>query len=360
MNLLLDRGASASDTVLPMDDEENTPNTVLTLAAQWAGPEMIKRLIACGADIHAKVDYYSGDLGFTSGPEYISDVTALFAACLFGNFHAARTLIDSRGVDVDLTDMTRSYDTCGLLPIHWASRNNLLQEFRDVPASAFQERAQNTINTIGLLLDYDPTTINIQDNEGNTPLHHAIYTLGLNQRFHASISKFLCQRGVDASIRNKRGYTPLHVIFLRTGTAEPVDPATVSILLKHGARPTDADNMGDTPLHLAAMRLESIDAANCLLEHGGDPSQRNSKHETSLHRAASGTCSSGGVDSSVEGRILAQDDMLRRLMKIGGEELMDLPNAEGKSSRQICQEQRHGWRRNEDRYSGQGRGRGAF
>jgi hypothetical protein len=314
MNFLLDRGACASDVVLPFSDHDKTPNTVLTLAAKWSSPEMIKRLIDCGADIHAEVTYPIWDLGFYTGEDF-SHVTALFAACLFNNYKAARTLIDCRGDNVEISDMIHPRDTHGLFPIHWASQNHLVQECQDVPESVVQGWAQDTISTIGLLLEYDPTMVNIQDDDGNTPLHHATYTLGLNERFYTSILKFLCDRGADASICNEKGQTPLHVLFCSTNTSLPIDVAAVSILLNHGASPTTADVDGNTPLHLAAIRLESIDAMSFLLENGGDPSQRNSKQETALDRVAMGTLSSGGVKSGEKEITIAQEGMVSILVK---------------------------------------------
>ncbi|RGP78273.1 hypothetical protein FLONG3_3588 [Fusarium longipes] len=346
IKLLLERGARASDVVLPVDDDiDQTPNTVLTLAAQWASPEIIKTLIDCGADVHAKVSFDAYKVAFYTEPEYIHGVTALFTACLCGNFQAAKMLVDCRGPDVGLADMIRSPDGRGLLPIHWASRNDQVQERRDIPTSVFEERAQNTISTIKLLLEYNPTTINIQDNEGNTPLHHATQTKDLNKVFYTDICRFLCDNGADARIRNNRGQTPMHFLFHRAGVSLPVDAAATSILLAHGAHPNDADKLGVSPLHLAAMRLESMDAMSCLLQHGGDPSQRTLKQETALHRAASGISMSGGVRSGVEETIRAQDQMLEKLINVGGAELIDSPNAAGKTPRQICQERRDEWRR---------------
>jgi hypothetical protein len=51
------------------------------------------------------------------------------------------------------------------------------------------------------------------------------------------------------------------------------------------------------------------------------------------------------VRSKVVESIRAQDEMLGRLINIGGAELMDSPNAAGKTQRQICQEHRDEWRR---------------
>ncbi|KAF5658209.1 ankyrin protein, partial [Fusarium heterosporum] len=202
INFLLDRGACAADVVLlPVDPDETPkmPETVLTLAAKWSSPEIIKRLIDCGANVHGKLTYFPWDLGFHAGEEEFPHATALFVACLFDNSKAAKILIDFRGDDVKISNMLRPRDTRGLFPIHWASQNHIVTQCQDVPESVFQERAQDTISTIGVLLEYDPTLVNIKDHDGNTPLHHAIYTLGLNEKFYMSIIKFLCNKGADAS-----------------------------------------------------------------------------------------------------------------------------------------------------------------
>ncbi|SPJ87844.1 related to ankyrin [Fusarium torulosum] len=320
MNFLLDRGACAADVVLLSIDPHETPRmpeTVLTLAAKWSSPEIIKRLIDCGANVHAKFTYFAWDLGFYAGDEDFHHATALFVACLFDNSNAVKILIDCRGDNVDISDMLRPRDTRGLFPIHWASQNHMATECRDVPESGFQERAEDTISTIGVLLEYDPTLVNIQDDNRNTPLHHAVYTLWLNEVFYTSILKFLCDKGADASICNEKGQTPLHILFCSTHTSLPINVAAVSILLTYGASPTTADVDGNTPVHLAAVRLESVDAMSFLLENGGDASQRNLKQETALDRVAIGTLSLGAVKSEEKEITKAREDMVSILTKAG-------------------------------------------
>lgn len=193
----------------------------------------------------------------------------------------------------------------------------MVTECRDVPESGFQERAQDTISTIGVLLEYDPALVNVQDDNGNTPLHHAVYTLWLNEVFYTSILKFLCDKGADASICNEKGQTPLHVLFCSPHTSLPINVAAVSILLTYGASPTAADVDGNTPVHLAAVRLESVDAMSFLLQNGGDASQRNLKKETALDRVALGTISLGAVKSGEKEITKARENMVSILTKAG-------------------------------------------
>lgn len=76
---------------------------------------------------------------------------------------------------------------------------------------------------------------------------------------------------------------------------------------------------------------------------------------------------------TAEDKIKAQDDMIRILGKAGLGELMDQPNAEGKTPRELREKRRNGWRETDEvmraikngtwrgrggRGRGRGRGRG--
>ncbi|KAJ4245207.1 hypothetical protein NW762_014077 [Fusarium torreyae] len=367
MNLLLDRGACASDVVLPRNDKEKTPDTVLTLAAQWAGPDLIKRLITSGADVHAKVsrdpcnlgiwdehgclDPWDPELWNQSQHYYIYDVTAFFVACLHANMQAIETLIEYRGVGVDVRDLICSPDSCGGLPLHWATRNQVPDDPKYGPISVLQARIQNVIKVVNLLLDIDPSTINIQDNHGNTPLHYATCYLCDEGKEYTAIFELLCNRGADASIRNNKRETPLHTL-IHHGARVDFDTATISILLSHGAKATDVDGAGNTPLHFAAENLLRLDTVSLLLEQGADASIRDAKQDTPAHIAARGVrWSHGGVrwneglKMKANEKIKLQDDILQMMIEAGGAGLMDLPNAEGKSPREICQKRRDEWRK---------------
>ncbi|KAH7183619.1 ankyrin repeat-containing domain protein [Fusarium flagelliforme] len=335
INLLLDQGAYASDTVLATYNEE-TLDTVLTLAVKWAGPELIKRLIDCGANFHTTIKKWTKFIGASA-----SGVNALAVACYHANFKAAETLIDCRGV-VTAASMACSRDSLGGLPLHWATGNQLPDNLECIPKSMLRERVQNITSLIELLLDLHPAAINIQDQDGYTPLHHATESFGRNSKLYTPVFELLCKRGSDASIRNNKGQTPLHTLFDTCITNVPIDPAAISVLLAHGARVTDTV-AGNTPLHIAAGNLHFVDAVSCLLDHGADPTAKNLSQATALHRAASGRSWPSEVGKA-EARTRLQEDMLARLAKAGGEELMDLPDMHNESPRQICQRRREEWR----------------
>ncbi|KLO96706.1 ankyrin [Fusarium fujikuroi] len=341
MHLLLDYGASASDIVLPMNDKEETPDTVLTLAVQWASPKLINRLIKGGADIQAKVTKFPFDLGFWNERGYISDINAFCIACISANYEAVQSLLGYPGAD--RADMVSSRDSRGSLPIHWATRNQLPDELQYIPISILQERTRNITNVIRLLLEINATTVNIQDGDGNTPLHYATGHFGRSGKLYTNIFELLCQKGADAGICNKKGETPLHTLFRRDGSNMPVDATAVSTLLAHGARVTAVDNTGNTPMHVACCNANSGDAVSVLLQHGADPTLKNSKQETPIHMVAQFRCPPRASRSKASEVMRAQDDMIDRLAKARGAELMDLKNSAGQSARQIYQDSRAKW-----------------
>ncbi|KAL9562032.1 hypothetical protein ACKAV7_013955 [Fusarium commune] len=369
MNLLLDRGACASDVTLPVYGETKIRNTVLTLTVQWAGSHLIKRLIDGGADIYARVTREPWDEEFWNLYDCTFEVNALYVACTNANFEAVKTLIDCRGPGVDITDVLWQRDSRGSLPLHWVTQSDLPRETFGYSIAAIQEKARNIAHIIGLLLDLDPTTINVPDNDGNTPLHYATRSLSRHHKIYTPIFQLLCARGGDASIRNAEGQTALHTLFRLDGSGRgryyshskiPVDTATILTLLAHGASPADTDNIGDTPLHIAAANLQWTDAVSFLLEHGADPARQNVRKQTVLHRAAGGSYMGRDPLIKSEERIRAQEDVLSRLVKAGGVELMDLVDVEGMNPRKICHKTRREWKELDGppKQNGTGRGRG--
>ncbi|KAL7755293.1 hypothetical protein ACKLNR_015050 [Fusarium oxysporum f. sp. zingiberi] len=331
MDLLLDYGACASDVVLPINDKGKIPDTVLTLAVQWASPQLINRLIDGGADIQATVTKHPFDLGFWNKGGYISDINSLFIACISANFRAVQCLLDGPGADQ--TDMVSSRDSRGSLPIHWATRNQLPDELHNIPASFLHERVRKIASVIGLLLDISLVTMNLQDDDGNTTLHYATEHFGRGGKLYTPIFELLCKKGADAGMRNKQGETPLHTLFRRDGSNMPVDAAALTTLLTYGANVTDVDNAGNTPLHVACFNGNFSDAVTVLLQHGADPTLPNSKKEMPIHRVAQFNCPPSASRSKADEMMRAQDDMLGRLVKARGAELMDIQNEAGKSAR---------------------------
>jgi len=162
INLLLDRGASASDV---SNGDARISNTVLTLVTQWAGSPLIKRLIDDGADIYTKVERGPWEDKFWNLPECTFEVNALYVACTHANFEAVKTLIDCRGAEVDILDVLWQRDSRGSLPLHWVTQSDLPKESFEYSNAVVRDKAQSIANIVELLFDLDPTIINVTDND---------------------------------------------------------------------------------------------------------------------------------------------------------------------------------------------------
>ncbi len=122
--------------------------------------------------------------------------------------------------------------------------------------------------------------VNMQDNEGNTPLHYAA------RDCHHLIASLLLGHGAKVDLQNIQGMTPLHWAAY-VGSIE-----VVRMLLDRGANVNMQDNKGNTPLHYA-VRLyhlkdrprEKITIAQILLEHGANINMQDIYGKTPLHDA---------------------------------------------------------------------------
>jgi cytohesin len=128
---------------------------------------------------------------------------------------------------------------------------------------------------------------NIQDENGETPLHYAAWEGRLK------VVKLLLEHGADPNVQDKDGETPLHL------AAWDGHLDVVELLLEHGANPNIQENKyGKTPLHYAVSRcLENkfgrtllhftvsrrhVDVARVLLDHGADPTISDNEGMTPL------------------------------------------------------------------------------
>ncbi|KIL90165.1 hypothetical protein FAVG1_06904 [Fusarium avenaceum] len=209
INLLLDQGACASDTyVVPYNKETLTLDNVLTLVVTWAGPELIRRLINCGADVHATITKWPMYNGASA-----SGVNALAVACYHANIKAVETLIDCRGAVTAANSFGRNSKLC---------------------------------TPIFELLCKRGGDASIRNNKGQTPLHTLFDTCITNVPIDPAAISVLLANGARVT-DPVAGSTLLHIA---AGNLWFVD--AVSCLLDHGADPTAKDLSQATALHRAA------------------------------------------------------------------------------------------------------------
>jgi ankyrin repeat protein len=372
INLLLDRGCSATDVIPPLLNDlspwgSQVQDSVLGLAVSRANGPLIQRLIDSGADIylkhqhfhHARVPFQSRT---TKGHAY--DVTTLHLASLFHNSDAVKLLLDYQNYKNNANpELASSCDSDGRLPLHWAASGPGGFNCR------LLDKQLRITETLRLLLDHDSTGINLVDNTGSTPLHYAAIShamCGCSQHAELAI-RTLLEYTADPRIPDGSGYTILHLLGYHSHQGDPIETMLLDSILSHGANINHAENNGKTALHVFAQNLRQVSAAKFLIEHGADFRARNTLRETPFHAAARGFLNDhvrrDGRDKEVTTahKIRLQDEMMQVLKEAAGEDtamLMNQPNAEGKTPQDLLQETRNRWQGMEQPIPGPGRGRG--
>ena len=123
--------------------------------------------------------------------------------------------------------------------------------------------------------------VNVRDDRGYTPLHHAAQygTPGM-VRALLRAGALVDARALGFQIHYGWDWTPLHL-----AVANNPDPEVTAALLEAGANPRARGYEGETPIHLAAWN-ENPALAALLLEAGADANARGSTGRTPLHEAA--------------------------------------------------------------------------
>ncbi|KAI1061335.1 hypothetical protein LB507_011255 [Fusarium sp. FIESC RH6] len=335
MNLLLDRGASASDIVEPWSPDMGVPDTVLTLAVQWAGTELVKRLIREGADVHFKLTRDPFRMGWTDEEmDYISNVASISIASFHLNLDTIKVLF---GAGVNITDTVSVRDSTDNLPLHWATRSHRRRGWMNVPSSVVEQETERLIRVIKLLSKAHPEAVNSQDMDGNTPFHIATQHPLRQHKHYTAVFELLCTRGAAASIRNNKKETPLHTLLSDPFASSTVDVKAIDILIANGASVLDTDEAGNSPLHHAAMDVNHADVISALLQRSADVNLRNAAQDTPLHLAG---LSPFRRSASLDERERLQDNVMATLSKAAGPGGIEMLNGEGKTAQQVCQEQR--------------------
>ena len=155
------------NTEIPVNQDANP---ALWTAARDGGTEVVRQLLADGAEVEERG-------GWTEG-------TALDVAATHGHEAVARLLI-GKGAAVS------AKDNGGITPLHWAA-----------------SRGHEAV--VWLLLEHR-AEVSVKDDHGVTPLHSAA-----SYGFEAVVG-LLLEHGADLSAKlNKRGWTPLDLAIMRS------------------------------------------------------------------------------------------------------------------------------------------------
>ena len=120
--------------------------------------------------------------------------------------------------------------------------------------------------------------VNARDNQGNTPLHHAV------RKGDMKAIQSLLQAGADVNATNEKGETPLHVVY-QTKPEQMHD--IIACLLRNESDVDAQDNEGNTPLHLLTRRNVHNTIPNVVFEllfdSGAKVNAKNHQGQTPLH-----------------------------------------------------------------------------
>ncbi|KAK8097418.1 hypothetical protein PG984_016557 [Apiospora sp. TS-2023a] len=305
--LLLDSGASARDeyrakaAYTEKHGQEVLVSTTLSLAVSRARPPLLRRLIEEGADADTPVS--------SDWLEEEQDITLLHTASRHHTVAAVTFLLERQPEGPAMAQ--RRDGQQGMLPLHCAAAG--LSSSHRLATGRYDDAAvtRHAVETIKALLPYNGIHER-RARDGKSALHLAI------EYFEKPFS------GYDASC-----YDPV-----------------VRLLLDHGANACDLADGGNTPLHCALRWGSSVGVVRLLLGGGARADARNHEGDTPVHLAA-------GMNRFIPGRrdetpedITArqqclgtrQQEIMRLLLESlgrGGTEIMDQPNKEDKSPRQI-------------------------
>ncbi|CAB0028004.1 unnamed protein product [Trichogramma brassicae] len=150
----------------------------------------------------------------------------------------------------------------GLTPLHIICRDNI------TTARMLFERSHD---------QFKPLCVDVQDEEGNTPLHEALLHKARDN------AKFLMINGADVNLTNARGSSPLHIICEYADLYDLAELLFQIFYEKHQTVQINAQNIdGNTPLHLA-LYWDNKRMVELLLRNGADPNSVNVEGSTPLH-----------------------------------------------------------------------------
>lgn len=148
-----------------------------------------------------------------------------------------------------------------VLTVNAENKNEkIISEFYD--AAVFGK-----LDKVKKMLKKDPTLVNAKGKWGFAALH------GVAGEDQLEMLKFLISKGADVNIQNDEGISPLHLAAY---------PKVVQILVQNKADLNKLDKIGNTPLHIQTEHPEGYDCMEALLKLGAKPNLKNKRGSTPL------------------------------------------------------------------------------
>jgi ankyrin repeat protein len=352
---------------------------VLGAAAAMGSYKLASRIIAEGADLHAKQTWYDTWEG------NIENVTALHIASGSWNLAFVQTLLERYGAD-EFARAVSASDSRGRLPLHWALLN-LSDTFR---RPSDEETMSTGLKLVNLLLESNPDTINAQSSDGAVfnfltygnvihagelalmkallRLNPTISTVNAQDKSGATallrvlshhetcnsvreiytmpLVKLLLAHGADRTACDKKGQTTLHKLAAGTSYDDPISPDLLEMFIPF-VDINKADANGWTALHWMARNLRQIEPSRLLVSRGADVNVINKKGNTLLHEAVGGRLiRKQKADETIEyptpgEKNRALDEIVSILREAGAS--MDQPNLARLTPAQIQAQTRAKW-----------------
>eukprot|EP01113_Clastostelium_recurvatum_P011683 TRINITY_DN1597_c0_g2_i2.p1 TRINITY_DN1597_c0_g2~~TRINITY_DN1597_c0_g2_i2.p1 ORF type:complete len:643 (-),score=161.00 TRINITY_DN1597_c0_g2_i2:74-2002(-) len=205
-------------------------------------------------------------------------MTELHAAVGNRDMKRVKQLLGKKNAKIFLT----SFDEECMLPITLAMRNDdndmvqlLLEGYKQTKADInLKDKTGYTAlhqsvtlcddQVLVTLLSFPGLNVNVENDDGNTPLHYFCQKFKSPSCHDAFIA--FRYKGANVNARNKNGETPLHKAIFNSSARIIM----VNLLLKEGKADVNICNsQGETPLHYA-VRLRRNDLVAALLKAGAD------------------------------------------------------------------------------------------
>lgn len=154
---------------------------------------------------------------------------------------------DFNNIDFDIIKLINSLNP--------NTQNNNIKKFnkKNFNPLLFRLIANNQKDKLNSVLknNEDKLDINIQDKDGDTPLHIAVFLCNLD------IIKILINHGASIKIRDKWGQTAIHRLYFCMNDVQTIK--IIELFCINKANFNQKDNFGNTVLHLALKQIIKLE-----------------------------------------------------------------------------------------------------